>query len=103
MNETLKMQPSLSDEYSERFIDMLTYIENNLGDQGKTTPHARFEAISVGVAVALNSDKSLGTKDMSWVNNEEFQKLVRSDSANVKAKLVARIKYVADKLQEKNN
>lgn len=66
---------------------------------GKTTPHARFEAIAVGVAVALSEDKDLSRKDMSWVDCEEFQTLVRSDSANVKAKLKARIDFVANKLK----
>lgn len=67
---------------------------------GKSTPHARFEAISVGVAVA-QSTHELTKQDMTtWINSDDFLSLVRSDSANVKAKLQARIKYVAEKLQK---
>ena len=62
--------------------EMLEYVEKCLGDRGfkkdtdrKTTPHARFEAIAVGVAVALSEDKDLSRKDMSWVDCEEFQTL----------------------------
>ena len=86
---------------------MLQYVKEGLGSlgfrktlTGKSTPHARFEAISVGTAIALRKTPDLPNRDMAWVNNDEFQMLVRSDSANVKAKLKARIDYVANKLLE---
>lgn len=104
MNEKLETQPNLGAVYTDIFIHMLVYVKDCLGTQGfrktstgKSTPHARFEAIAVGVAIALK-ENHLPNKDMSWVNDEEFQNLVRSDSANVKTKLVARIQYVAEQL-----
>lgn len=107
MNNMFKAQPELRDKYAARFNKMLDYAKGSLGElgfrktpTGKSTPHARFEAISVGIAVALDENPNLPIQDMSWVSNEEFQALVRSDSANVKAKLSARIEYVADKLLE---
>lgn len=106
MNIELAESPDKRNELVARFKEMLEYVEKCLGDRGfkktptgKTTPHARFEAIAVGVAVALSEDKDLSRKDMSWVDCEEFQALVRSDSANVKAKLKARIDFVANKLK----
>lgn len=106
MNIELAKSPDKRNELVARFKEMLEYVEKCLGDRGfkktptgKTTPHARFEAIAVGVAVALSEDKDLSRKDMSWVDCEEFQTLVRSDSANVKAKLKARIDFVANKLK----
>ena len=96
MNIDLAESPDKRNELVARFKEMLEYVEKCLG---KTTPHARFEAIAVGVAVALSEDKDLSRKDMSWVDCEEFQTLVRSDSANVKAKLKARIDFVANKLK----
>lgn len=106
MNTELAKSPDKRNELVARFKEMLEYVEKCLGDRGfkktptgKTTPHARFEAIAVGVAVALSEDKDLSRKDMSWVDCEEFQTLVRSDSANVKAKLKARIDFVANKLK----
>lgn len=105
MNQRFEKQPNLQSEYETRFNDMLVFVKNNLGDlgfkktsTGKSTPHARFEAISVGVSFALSQNPNLQYQDMSWVNDNEFQMLVRSDSANVKAKLKARIDYVANKL-----
>lgn len=105
MNERFDAPSDLSQQYTDRFINMLTYVKESLGPlgfrkspTGKSTPHARFEAIAVGVAVALSHNPGLPTQDMSWVNEDEFLNLVRSDSANVKAKLKARIDYVANKL-----
>lgn len=96
---------ALKEQYTARFDNMLNYVKAGLKDLGfrktptsNSTPHARFEAISVGVAAALDKNPNLPVQNMSWVNDAEFQRLVRSDSANVKAKLKARIDYVADKL-----
>lgn len=107
MNDKFIQQPSLWEEYKECFNNMLEFVKGSLGTlgfkktpNGKSTPHARFEAISVGVAVALGQNSELPYQDMSWVNDDEFQKLVRSDSANVKAKLKDRIGYVANRLLE---
>ena len=105
MNSEFEQHPELREEYSVRFSKMLQYVKSGLGNlgfrktpTGKSTPHARFEAISVGVDVALRKNSDLPTQDMSWVDDDAFQILVRSDSANVKAKLKARIDYVADRL-----
>ena len=105
MNERFDAPIDLSQQYTDRFIKMLTYVKESLGPlgfrkspTGKSTPHARFEAIAVGAAVALSQNPGLPTQDMSWVNEDEFLNLVRSDSANVKAKLKARIDYVVNKL-----
>lgn len=105
MNSTFEQHSELQKEYSMRFDKMLQYVRSGLGDlgfrktpTGKSTPHARFEAISVGIDVALRKNPDLTTQDMSWVDDDAFQILVRSDSANVKAKLKARIDYVADRL-----
>lgn len=107
MNDLLNIQPGLREQYVDRFNKMLAYVHASLGPLGfrktatsKSTPHARFEAISVGVAVALDKKPDLSDQDMSWVNGDEFLNLVRSDSANVKSKLKARIDYVASKLLE---
>lgn len=107
MNKKFEQQNELRDTYAARFERMLQYVKEGLGSlgfrktlTGKSTPHARFEAISVGTAIALRKTPDLPNRDMAWVNNDEFQMLVRSDSANVKAKLKARIDYVANKLLE---
>lgn len=108
MNGKFAEDTGLCKTYSDRFTNMLSYVENGLGNlgfrktaSGNSTPHARFEALSVGVAVAQATNHQLASQDMTmWINDDEFLQLVRSDSANVKAKLKARIEYVVKKLQE---
>lgn len=68
----------------------------------KTTPRARFEAIAVGVAIALRENPDLvepASPVSDWLFEEEFQRVVSADSANNKSQLLARIYYVKNKVQ----
>jgi hypothetical protein len=66
----------------------------------KTAKRVRFEAISVGVALALRErpDLTPASPTDSWSETEEFHELTASDSSNSKPKVKARIEYVRDKL-----
>ncbi|WP_312587409.1 DUF262 domain-containing protein [Comamonas terrigena] len=63
-----------------------------------TVPRIRFEAISVGVSLALAKQKNLVPVDMSWLESEEFMTLTRSDASNSKPRVVNRIHFVRDHL-----
>lgn len=96
---------SQQQEYKERFENMLKYADEFLGDRGfrkketaKSTPRARFEALSVGISLALMENHDLKIMDSSWIDQDKFAKLTKSDAANNKSKLKERIKYVKDKL-----
>lgn len=96
---------STEEEYQIRFENMLNYAEKFLGNRGfrkkeksKSTPRARFEALSVGISLALKQIPDLGVSDSSWIDEEDFSTTTRSDAANNKTKLVRRIKFVKDKL-----
>ena len=88
------------------FISMLDYADKILGERGfrknnssKSTPRARFEALSVGIALALKENPNLPVRDISdWIDSEEFLQFTRSDAANNKKKLVGRIDFVKKKL-----
>ncbi len=88
------------------FNEMLDYAERVFGARGfrktiqsKSTPRARFEALAVGIALALKEDPELPTRDVSdWLDSEEFAKCTRSDAANNKSKLIGRINFVKEKL-----
>lgn len=92
--------------YRECFITMLNYAEQILGKRGfrktqtsKSTPRARFEALSIGIALALKENPNLPYRDISdWLDGEEFAKCTKSDAANNKKKLVGRIDFVKKKL-----
>jgi hypothetical protein len=68
----------------------------------KTTPRVRFEALAVGVALALNEEPSLDPGDISeWLYSDEFKSLTTGDASNSKPRVINRIEYVRDKLLNK--
>lgn len=69
----------------------------------KQVPRARFEAIAIGVALALQKRPALLEQDVSvndWINGDGFRIATTSGGANVKSKLIGRISFVRDKLLE---
>lgn len=64
-----------------------------------SVPRIRFEAIAVGVALALRLQPDLVPLNLvSWLESEEFMKHTRSDASNSKPKVVNRIHFVRDNL-----
>lgn len=64
-----------------------------------SVPRIRFEAIAVGVALALRIQPNLVPSDViPWLESEEFMKHTRSDASNSKPKVVNRIHFVRDNL-----
>ena len=83
---------------------MLKFVEANFPDgfkrpHYKTAKRVRFEAIAVGVALALRENPNLKPPPTEvWSDNEEFQDLTTSDSSNSKPRVKKRIEYVRDHL-----
>ncbi|MBF0996861.1 MAG: DUF262 domain-containing protein [Lachnospiraceae bacterium] len=106
MNELFEQDPSLERKYLDRFRNMLGYCHKILGDRGfrknsnsKSTPRARFEAISVGISLALEQDPKLPPKNVtSWIDEAEFSEVTKADAANNKKQLKKRIEFVKNKL-----
>lgn len=90
-----------------KFEDMLDFVDKHfpLGFKksinSKSTPRVRFEAISVGVSLALETCPHLIPKDVTaWLNSKEFDTHTTSGSSNNRLKFLGRIEYVRDKLLE---
>jgi len=66
------------------------------------TPRIRFEAISVGVALALREKSDLVPTSMEWLESREFKEYTTSDASNSKPKVIKRIEYVRDQLLSKS-
>lgn len=89
------------------FNQLIDFVESTFPDgfkktiNSKITPRVRFEALSVGVALALkdNPDTSYNG-DFSWLSSAEFKKLTTSDASNSHKKVVERIEYVKDHFLE---
>jgi hypothetical protein len=62
------------------------------------TPRIRFEAISVGVALALREKSDLEPGSINWLDSEEFKEYTTSDASNSKPKVIRRVEYVRDQL-----
>lgn len=69
----------------------------------KSTPRARFEAIAVGVNLALREKPNLMVNNVDWINSNEFLEKTTSDGANNKSRLLGRINFVKDKLLGESN
>jgi hypothetical protein len=110
MNEHLTANPAEAQRYRDRFLDTMEFIRHAFPRgfrrtaRGKATPHARFEAIAVGSYLALQARPALATEQpirvAEWVTGDEFKKVVGSDGANVRKKLIARLEFVRDRLLE---
>lgn len=93
-------------KYETDFDSMLNFVKENFqfgfakSQNATTTPRVRFEAISVGVALALRECPNLKVDNVDWINSDEFKTLTTSDASNNEGKLVARVEYVRDKLIE---
>ncbi len=91
-------------QYQADFENMLGFVRDNFpfgfakSRNATTTPRVRFEAISVGVALALKECPGLHIENIDWINSEEFKYHTTSDASNNEGKLVARVEYVRDKL-----
>ncbi len=66
------------------------------------TPRIRFEAISVGVALALREKSNLEPKSIEWLDSPEFKEYTTSDASNSRPKVIKRIEYVRDQLLGKS-
>lgn len=67
-------------------------------ENATTTPRVRFEAISVGAALALSINPTLKVASVDWLDSEDFEEYTTSDASNNQGKLKRRVEYVRDQL-----
>lgn len=108
-NAEAEQQPEVIGEMRAEFLRMLGFVQETFelgfrkSARAKTVPRVRFEAISVGSALALRNNASLKINAGVVSNRMEqvgFDQLVVSDGANVRSKLEGRIDLVVDILTE---
>ncbi|NES23427.1 MAG: DUF262 domain-containing protein [Symploca sp. SIO3E6] len=93
---------------TNEFQSMLNFVAKHFTNgfsKGKgyiRTPRIRFEAIAVGVALALKETSTLEPESMEWLDSDEFKEYTTSDSSNSKPKVIRRIEYVRDQLLGKS-
>ncbi|WP_444314139.1 DUF262 domain-containing protein [Megamonas funiformis] len=95
-------------QFSFEFNRMLRFVKDNFPcgfaktKTSKSTPRVRFEAISVGVALALRENPNLSINNLDWLETEEFKLYTTSDASNNQGKLKQRIEYVKEQLLKDN-
>ena len=92
-------------QFTADFRSMLAFVERHFPNgfrrspKHTTVPRIRFEAISVGVSLALRESPDLEPDRVSpWLDGEAFQRLTRSDASNSRPRVVNRIHFVRDNL-----
>lgn len=92
-------------ELEHRFISVVDFVEKYMAPFyfarkafGVSTPRVRFEALSVGIYLALKENPELKPSDFDWIESNEFKELTTSDASNNPGRLKARIEYVRDQL-----
>lgn len=94
------------EKYEKEFRNMLNFVEKYFPfgfaktKNAKSTPRVRFEAISVGVALALREKPDLVPSSMEWLNSEEFKIHTTTHASNSPKRVSGRIEYVRDILLE---
>jgi hypothetical protein len=89
----------------DEWLRMLAFVNNNISNgfrktgPGRKVPRVRFEALAVGVGLALRAHKDLAvTKIPEWLDGEEFKEWTTSDAANNRSNVIGRIEFVRNKL-----
>ncbi|NJO03858.1 MAG: hypothetical protein HC880_21250 [Bacteroidia bacterium] len=89
---------------------MLEFVDKYFPDYGfrespgsKKTPKLKFEAISVGIHLALEEKPDLKIKSVNWLDSDTFQEKISGSSTNTRDKLVSRIEFVRDQLLYDNS
>lgn len=92
------------DHYINEFAKMVSFVKNNFSigfrkeENNNSIPRVRFEAISVGVYLALQENPNLEDPNMEWLISEGFKIQTTSDASNNPNRLQSRIEFVRDGL-----
>lgn len=97
--------------YKEEFNNMCVCLKNNISENiggifknsaGKIA-NSRYEAISIGTALALRKNPDLlYSANFDFIKEEDFSNLVRGDGSNNPGRLKGRIEFVKAKLLGEN-
>lgn len=92
------------DLFKTEFDNMLTFVERYFENgfrktkTSKSTPRVRFEAIAVGVGLALRENPDLVPQSMNWLDSDEFKKHTTTHASNSPVRVSGRVEYVRDML-----
>jgi hypothetical protein len=100
MNQSLFDETRLELEFSST----MTYVSEHFPYGFRRTqgddriPRVRFEAIAVGVNLALQTGQVDPRPNLAWLESADFKNVVRTEGSNSKRRLAERIEFVRDRL-----
>jgi hypothetical protein len=104
-NAKLEDNPNSANIMRSEWQNMLAFIQANMPDgfkktgPGRKVPRVRFEALAVGVGLALRSGANLDVQGIpKWLNSDEFKEWTTSDAANNRSNVIGRIEFVRNRL-----
>jgi uncharacterized protein with ParB-like and HNH nuclease domain len=92
------------ERFKSEFDNMLNFVNRFIPNgfakskEAKTIPRVRFEAIAVGVNLALRKKPDLIPTTVDWLKSEEFKYHTTTHANNSGQRLRARIEFVRDAL-----
>lgn len=107
IKEADKDMPHMIPDYTDIFMKTFEFIQKHFiygfrRSKGvQVISRVRFEALSVGVALAIRENPELIHIDninINWAFEDEFLAMIRSDASNSRPKVIMRIEYVRDKI-----
>ena len=100
-NKNLKFNKA---NFTNEFIQTLNFVERHFPNgflkhsSYNSTPRVRFEALAIGVNMALKQKPLLKPKSLKWLNSDEFENEITGSSTNTPFKVKSRIEFVKNKL-----
>lgn len=102
--DDMNRQGFSEEETVDEFRRVMEFVENHFpngfrkSSKNNSVPRIRFEAIAVGVNLALRENPDAAPEDVDWVESKEFMTLTRSDASNSSPKVKRRINFVRDNI-----
>jgi len=108
-NKQATENPDLVSNRRARFLETIGFVSRIFptgflkATGHRQVPRARYEAIAIGAALAIKENPDVLCRDVNvedWIDGEEFRSVTTSDGANVRSKLINRVRFVEVKLKE---
>lgn len=103
----VEMQDNFDEaKYQHEFDRMLNFVDRYFPNgfaktrSSASTPRVRFEALAVGVNLALRQKNDIDPWDLAWMKSAEFEELVTTHASNSGPRLRRRVEFVRDHLLE---
>jgi len=93
-------------KFTDEFDKMLKFVDKNIPNgfvksaSSNKTPRVRFDAISVGVILALRENPKLKVSNTNWLSSATFNELITKGGQNAPSAIKDRIEFVYNQLMK---